>query len=108
MLLEAEWILFVTQITSTLIYASAVMAAPVLAVGWWLVGRQPGDGQTRFWLAAKWWLAVMSVATVALSMTEAARAHQPIGLAVVLTVTAAGAVAYRHHTAKAKEPGTLA
>lgn len=108
MLLSAEWVLYVAQITSTLVYASAVLAAPVLLIGWWLVGRQPGDGSDRFKRAAKAWIGVMAVATVGLSATEAARDHQPIGLAVVGIATAAGALAYHHHTAKAKGKGTLA
>ena len=108
MLIEAEWVLYVTQITSTLIFASAVMAIPWLAVGWWLVGRQPGDGAERFWRAAKVWIGVWAVATVALSATEAARDHQPVGLAIVLIVTAAGAVLWHRHAVAERGQGRLA
>ena len=105
MLLFAEWVLYVTQITSGLAYASAVMVAPMLAIGWWLVGRQSGDGSGRFWRAAKWWMAVMFMATVSLSVAEAARDHQPWGLAAVVIVTVAGILAYHHQTAKATGKG---
>ena len=108
MLLFAEWVLYVTQITSGLAYASAVMVAPMLAIGWWLVGRHPGDGSERFWRAAKAWVGVMFMATVALSATEAARDHQPIGVVAVVIVTAAVAVAYHHQTTKARGKGSLA
>ena len=101
-------VLNVTQITSTLIYASAVSAAPLLAVGWWLVGRQPGDGPARFWRAAKMWIGVMAVATVSLSMTEAARDHQPVGLAIVLTVAVAVAATWHRHAATERHKGHLA
>lgn len=104
-MLLAEWIVYVTQITSGLAYASAVTAAPMLAVGWWLVGRQPGDGSERFWRAAKAWIGVMAVATVALSSTEAASAHQPTGVVAVMIVTVAGTLAWRRQTAQATEKG---
>lgn len=108
MLLLAEWVLYVTQITSTLIYASAVVSAPMLAVGWWAVGRQPGDGAGRFWRAAQAWMVVMFLATMALSATEAARDHQPIGVVAVVIVTVAGILARHHQTTKARGNGTLA
>jgi hypothetical protein len=92
--IAAQWVLYVTEITSMLTYQAALASAPVLAIGWLMV-RRPG-GADRFWLAARWWVGVMAAATVALSATEAARAHQPAGLAAATIVAVGMAVAWHH------------
>jgi hypothetical protein len=101
----AQWVLYVTEITSTLVYLAAIAAVPALAIGWVLVGRRPGEAG-RFWRAARWWIVAMFWATVALSATEAARQHDVAGLAAVAVVAVGMAIAWHRHMAKSMNQGS--